>query len=84
MKLFKMGINVRIGILICHMAGEVVKKNRIEQDFIFHVYISSHCIFFSENVKEPSHFSMLESIMAQQNRNKKCKGCKDGGIYQNL
>ena len=22
--------------------------------------------------------------MAQQNRKQKCKGCKDGGIYQNL
>ena len=29
---------------------------------------------------------MLEakSIMVQQNRNQKCKGCKDGEIYQNL
>ena len=37
-------------------------KNRVGQGFIFQVIISAHyCILFSENVKEPSHFSILES-----------------------
>ena len=41
MKLFEIGKNVRIKILIWHMAGEIV-KNRARQGFIFHVIVSAH------------------------------------------
>ena len=62
-------------------------KNRVGEGFIFHVVISLHYyILFSQNVKEPSHFSMLESKLWHNKieTKRKCKGCKDGEIYQNL
>ena len=43
------------------------------------------CKYFCENIKEPSHFSMLESkLWHNKTETKKIKGCKDGEIYQNL
>ena len=61
-------------------------KNSVGKGFMFHVIFSAHyCIVFSENIKEPSHFNMLESkLWPKKNRNQKFKGCTDGGIYQNL
>ena len=44
MKLFKMGKNVRIMMLICHMVGEVVKK-WAGQGFIFQTIIPAHYTF---------------------------------------
>ena len=59
-------------------------KNRVGQGFIYHVIISAHyCILFSENVKEPSHFNMLESKL-WYNKTEIKNVCKDCGIYQNL
>ena len=49
MKLFKIGKNVRIKILIWHMAGEIIKKQGSAR-FFFHVIISAHCTFKNENV----------------------------------
>ena len=46
MKLFKIGKNVRVKILILHMVGIMIKE--IGQGFIFHVMIFLHTSLFNE------------------------------------
>ena len=61
-----MGKNERIKILIWHMADEMVKKQGRTKFCLPCNYFCT--LFFSENVisyvKEPSHFSMLESKLS--------------------
>ena len=62
MKFYKMEKNVKKKILIWQMLGEMIKKWDKVLSFM---KLFLHTIMFSENfiskVKEPSHFSMLES-----------------------
>ena len=79
--------NVKENYLIWHMVGEMIKKQGRER-----LYISCNysCTSYFEMkillVKEPSHFSMLKAKLLHSKTyiNQKCKGCKGGGIYQNL
>ena len=90
MKLVKIGKKFKI--LIWHMAYGIWWMKWLKDKARFCLSYNCSCTLYflmkmkELKFKETSHFSLLESsIMAQQNRNQKRKGCKWwNGIDQNL
>ena len=73
MKPFKNGKNIKIRILIWHMVDKMVKKQGRARFSLSCSYFWHYYIIFSENVKEPSHFSMLKSrLWHNKTETKKC------------
>ena len=63
------------------MAGEMVKKQKRARCYLSCNYFCSLYFLVKIALVKNLHAS---ANLAQQNRNQKRKGCKDGEIYQNL